>query len=198
MQEPAIVTPEVLNVFRLEEPIKAGTQCRGTPLRYLHRQIHKRRLIRFVLVVTGLTFDLRLQLAFERKPILVIDLFQFCINHGRKAIVGSVVESNFGLIQAVHAIAPRAWFLKARTRRRLQEPLSPLPGFHPSMVLLAQSLQNNLQELLSILLIATDAHAESIFEGMQERRRGDGLLVNGPLIQAVQHLLQRPGNGALL
>lgn len=66
------------------------------------------------------------------------------------------------------------------------------------MILVAETLCHNLQKFLRILLIATDPRAEGIFEGLDKWPRRDGLLVDGPLIEPVQHLLECQRHRALL
>lgn len=66
------------------------------------------------------------------------------------------------------------------------------------MVLVAQPLRDDLQKLLRVLLVAADARAERELQRLDERARRDRLPVDGPLIEPVQHLLQRPGDRPLL
>lgn len=120
MKEPALIASEIFDVFSLEKAIEASTERSRALLWYLESQIHKRRLIRFVFVMAKLAFDLRLHLAFKRKPVLVLDVIQLRIKHGRDAISGFIVHSNLDLRRALSvAVNLLAWLLGARTRRRL-------------------------------------------------------------------------------
>lgn len=199
MVELAVFASEIVNILGLQEAIKTSTEGGRALLRNLECQVHKRRLVRLVLIVAELAFDLGLHLAFERKPILIIDLVQLRVDDGREAILRPIVKSNPKLPRAFLTIDLWTWLVEARTRgRSIQEPVGPLPCLHTGMVLLAQPLCDNLQEFLSVLLIPANTHPEGILERMQKRTRSDGLLVDRTLIQPIQHFLQCSCNSPLL
>lgn len=83
MLQAALIAPEVIDVLRLEEAVKAGAQSGRARLWDLQGEVHKRGLIRLVLVVAERAFDLRLQLPLKGKAVLVVDLFQLRVYDGR-------------------------------------------------------------------------------------------------------------------
>lgn len=59
------------------------------------------------------------------------------------------------------------------------------------MILITKPLRHDLQELLRILLLATNARPEGLLERDHEVLRRNALLVYGPLVEAVENVFQR-------
>lgn len=66
------------------------------------------------------------------------------------------------------------------------------------MVFIAEPLRNDLEKLLRILLIAAYPGPKGIFQRLDKRSCRDCLAIDGPLVETIQHLLQRERQGALL
>ena len=67
-----------------------------------------------------------------------------------------------------------------------------------SVIFVVQSFRDNLQELLSILLVSADPCLERLLHNSDKTLGGNGLFVDRPLVQRIQHLLQPRCDHALL
>ena len=74
-----VVTPKIIDILGLKQPIEAGAQGGRTSLRNLQRQVDEAGLIGAVLIPTELALDLRLELALERetRPNIPFHRFRF-------------------------------------------------------------------------------------------------------------------------